>query len=141
MYSTYVVLLQFTVCPVQAKAPDSSVIVVGTHLDLVSRYEREDKIRVWIEMINAYKKYRVHSHLYPNILGVCFVGIPKSGKHIGVHGPNGLADCIYNVAMKMEVPNGVYMYIIVLCVCVCASMKILLLRELFSPSELPYLHS
>lgn len=97
---------------VQAKAPGSSVIVVGTHIDLLFRANREDYIKEWRQMINAYKKNRAHSHLYPSIMGVCFVGIPKKGKHIGVHGPDGLADCIFDVAMKMEVPKGtMYMYV------------------------------
>ena len=85
---------------------------MGTHLDLVLRNEREEKVKVWIEMIDMYKKNRAHSHLYPNIMGVCFVGIPKRGRRIGVHGPDGLADCIYDVAMKMEVRSGTYLCIV-----------------------------
>lgn len=91
---------------VQAKAPGSSVIVVGTHIDLLFRANREGLVKEWRQMINEYKKNRAHSHLYPSIMGVCFVGIPKKGRHIGVHGSDGLADCIFDVAMKMEVPKG-----------------------------------
>ena len=90
----------------QAKAPGSSVIVVGTHIDLVPRTEREEKVKLWQEMVNCYSSNRAHSHLYPHIMGVCFVGIPQRGKQTGIHGPDGLADCIYDVAMTMEVPNG-----------------------------------
>jgi Leucine-rich repeat (LRR) protein len=90
----------------QAKAPGSSVIVVGTHMDLVPRTEREEKARVWLDMVNWYNSNRAHSHLYPHIMGTCFVGIPQKGKVSGVHGPDSLADFIYDVAMKMEVPNG-----------------------------------
>ena len=96
---------------VQAKAPGSSVIVVGTHIDLVPRPEKDEKIRGWMEMISAYKRNRAHSYLYPTIMEVCFVGIPRKGKQTGVHGPGGLADCIYDVAMRMEVPKGIHMYI------------------------------
>lgn len=92
---------------VQAKAPSSSVIVVGTHIDTVPRAEKDEKIRGWMEMINTYKKNRAHSHFYPRIMGVCFVGIPQKGKQFGVHGPDGLADCIFDVAMKMDVPKGI----------------------------------
>ena len=94
---------------VQAKAPGSSVIVVGTHLDLVPRAEREEKMKKWQEKVNIYSSNRAHSHLYPNIMATCFVGIPQQkGRHIGVYGPDGLADNIYDVAMKMVVPNGMY---------------------------------
>ena len=90
----------------QAKAPGSSVIVVGTHLDTVPRPDREEKMRKWIEMIHLYKNRRAHSHLYPNIMEACFVGLPRKGKQVRVHGPDGLADCIFDVAMKMNTHKG-----------------------------------
>ena len=105
------ILKIFLLCyDVQAKAPGSSVIVVGTHMDLVPRTEREEKARVWQEMVNWYNSNRAHSHLYPHVMGTCFVGIPHKGKVTGVHGPDSLADFIYDVAMKMEVPNGIYFH-------------------------------
>ena len=79
------------------------MIVVGTHMDLIPRTEKEEKVKTWKQMVEAYKMNRAHSYLYPSIMGICFVGLPKRGKQIGV---DGLADCIYDVAMKMEVPNG-----------------------------------
>lgn len=86
------------------------MIVVGTHMDLVPRPEREEKVRVWQEMVLRYNSNRANCHLYPHIMGTCFVGIPPKGKPTGVHGPahgqDCLADHIYDVAMKMEVPNG-----------------------------------
>ena len=50
------------------------MIVVGTHIDLVPRTEREEKVKLWQEMVNCYSSNRAHSHLYPHIMGVCFVG-------------------------------------------------------------------
>ena len=96
----------------QAKAPGSSVIVVGTHLDTVPRPDREEKMRKWTEMIHLYKNRRAHSHLYPNIMEACFVGLPRKGKQVRVHGPDGLADCIFDVAMKMNTHKGT-------CTCMC----------------------
>ena len=86
--------------------------MVGTHMDLVPRTEREEKARVWLDMVNWYNSNRAHSHLYPHIMGTCFVGIPQKGKVSGVHGPDSLADFIYDVAMKMEVPNGILFIIL-----------------------------
>ena len=82
------------------------MIVVGTHIDLVPRADKDEQVTLWTTMVEAFKLNRGHSHLYPSIMGICFVGLPKKGKQFGVHGPDGLANCIYDVAMTMEVPNG-----------------------------------
>lgn len=90
-------------CCVQAKAPGSSVIVVGTHLDEVPRNEREHKCKAWKERILDYQNQRAHSMLYPNIMEVLFVGIPRRGKALYV---DRLVDVIYDMAMTMDVPKG-----------------------------------
>ena len=93
----------------QAKAPGSSVIVVGTHLDEVPRSEREYKCKVWKERILDYQNQRAHSMLYPNIMEVLFVGIPRKGKALYV---DKLVDVIYDVAMTMDVPRGMWLKVI-----------------------------
>ena len=92
--------------------------MVGTHIDLIPRAEKDENVKLWTMKVEAFKANRAHSHLYPR-MGIYFVGLPKKGKQFGVHGPDGLADCMYDIAMKMEVPNGVCMNV---CVCVCTCM-------------------
>lgn len=90
---------------IQARAHGFShtVIIVGTHTDELTRSEREQKIRVFRDMLERYRIGRMTSRGYPVIKDICFVGCPVRGKPLDI---DTLNDVIYNTAMEMESPNG-----------------------------------
>lgn len=90
----------------QAKAPRSTVVVVGTHLDMIPRAERERKCRIWRDKLEKYSFSRQHSKAFPRILGLHFTGCPQRGKTIEVETLN---DMLYDVAMDMDAPRGTYL--------------------------------
>lgn len=87
----------------QAKAPRSTVVVVGTHLDEIPRVQRENKCKLWCDKLEKYRIGRHHSKAYPHIVGVHFVGCPQKGKPIQVEALN---DALYDVAVDMDAPRG-----------------------------------
>ena len=89
----------------QARAHGFShtVIIVGTHIDELPRFEREQRIRAFREMLERYRIGRMTSRGYPIIKDICFVGCPLRGRSIDI---DTLNDAIYNTAMEMESPNG-----------------------------------
>jgi hypothetical protein len=89
----------------QARAHGFShtVIIVGTHIDELPRFEREQKLRGFKDMLEQYRIGRMTSRGYPIIKDICFVGCPVRGRPIDI---DTLNDAIYNTAMKMESPNG-----------------------------------
>lgn len=89
----------------QARAHGFShtVIIVGTHIDELPRFEREQRIRAFRDMLERYRIGRMTSRGYPIIKDICFVGCPLRGRPIDI---DTLNDAIYNTAMEMESPNG-----------------------------------
>ena len=93
----------------QIKAPGSSLIIVGTHLDKIhaTRKELEHKCQLWYSEILKHKSKHIHGHHYVNIMDVCFVGIPEKGKPLHLAR---LVNAIYDVAMKMNTYKGIIKY-------------------------------
>lgn len=89
----------------QARAHGFShtVIIVGTHIDELPRFEREQKIRSFRDILERYRIGRMTSRGYPIIKDICFVGCPVRNRPIDI---DSLNDAIYNTAMEMESPNG-----------------------------------
>ena len=99
----------------QIKAPGSSLIIVGTHLDKIhaTRKELEHKCQLWYSEILKHKSKHIHGHHYVNIMDVCFVGIPEKGKPLQLAR---LVNAIYDVAMKINKYKGIIEYN-ALCIC------------------------
>eukprot|EP00731_Ephydatia_muelleri_P024118 Em0016g389a len=82
-----------------AKASRATVIIVGTHWDMVPRDQRAEKEKKWKELITSmYASKRQKNRDYPKIEGVFFVG----SKNIGVED---LTEGIYNIATDMDSPD------------------------------------
>ena len=80
------------------------MIVVGTHVDLIPKAEREKKCRIWKDKLEEYRIGRSMSRGFPNIVSVHFVGCPPKGR--GAINIDTLNDLIYNTAISMESPTG-----------------------------------
>lgn len=100
-------LCNFCTLSPQARAHGFShtVIIVGTHIDELPRFEREQKIRGFRDMLERYRIGRMTSKGYPVIKDICFVGCPPRGRPLDV---DTLNDIIYNTAIEMESPHGKY---------------------------------
>ena len=93
----------------QARAPGSPVIIIGTNLDrLKSDAEKTQKKKEIAELI--YNKYLVGRNTreqresgLPKIVEIAFVGCPPSGKAEGV---SELRQTLYDIAFNLTVPKG-----------------------------------
>ena len=85
----------------QAKAPGATVVIVGTHLDLVLK-DRDQKCRRWADKLEKYKFGRKGCKTYPQLKAIHFVGCPEK-KRIEV---DKLNDILYDIALDMDAPRG-----------------------------------
>ena len=93
---------------VQARAPDSPVVIVGTHCDRLKGEGEKERRKTQLTHI-IYQKYLVgHGPLpqkelgLPKILDVFYVACPPSGRGEGVAE---LRMALYNIAFSLKVPR------------------------------------
>ena len=93
---------------IQARAPGSPVVIVGTHLDRIKgENEKELQKQEFISMIHEKYPFGGNAnHLkelgLPNIKDVCFVGCPVNGKLEGVAE---LRQTLYDTAFSLTIPQ------------------------------------
>ena len=82
----------------QLRAPDSPVIVIGTHLDQVTKQIAADSEA---RVIERYKD----SRLYPTIVEVCSISCIQKGNIFQSSTINHLRGTIYKVATHLKVAH------------------------------------
>lgn len=86
----------------QAKMRESTVIIVGTHIDKISR-RRKEKCEALEKEIQRRYGGATGNRSFPSIKAIHFVGCPP-GKR-GSTNVDVLNDIIYDVAVNMTVPK------------------------------------
>ena len=108
---------------IEARAPQSPVIVIGTHIDQLESANRQRELHEFKELIETRYQERYTAGQYlkvdpglPVIKAILFVALPdpKRGK---VEGVSELRKHIYNTAWKLKAASGIYMHASIYYVC------------------------
>ena len=92
----------------QARAPKSVVIIVGTHLDQILQSHRDENVRRYKNLIEQCFSDQFCPDLpnyWPKIGGIFFVGLTQHKPYLNV---DGLRDNIYNTALNLGLPIGMF---------------------------------
>ena len=115
-YMYVVIIMYYTnILWLQAKAPKSQVIIVGTHLDWIESPDREARTREYEDII---RRCFTDEHCedlpncWPKIASIHFVGLLQ-GKGLDLNIKE-LREDIYNIALNLKVPYGMCAYRVVL---------------------------
>ena len=84
-------------------------MIVGTHLDDIPRAEQPQRCKGWFDKLEKYRIGRWQSKGFPQIKSIIFVGCPPRRRPIGIETLN---DVLYEVAMNMDSPKGMAIFIL-----------------------------
>lgn len=87
----------------QAKMRESTVIIVGTHIDQIPTRRRKERCETLERDIRRFYGGATGNRAFPSIKGIHFIGCPP-GKRGGIN-VDVLNDSIFDVAVNMTVPQ------------------------------------
>ena len=91
----------------QARAPQSVVIIVGTHLDQIEVSQQRQLAQRYARLIcQSFTDRQDLPFRWPKISSIHFVGLVSPGRRARDINVDELRNCIYDTALNMELPKG-----------------------------------